>query len=359
MIGIPPASNPAKAPGLWQKLKIAFRAPRFDENGNKIQNARLEKVELNEVRIHTNVDLFAPTGGPISQQEAAMGPIMIQGDHGPVAIRNFTYKLISESKVSVENLTYKSFEGEFKEVSEFASATPKWSGDAKNIDINLAGNEDNYGVVFSGTLVVPTSGTYTFRVGHTGGVKFELNNKVVVENKHYAAQGMLTETVELNAGKYPFTLSNFKSAQWRAPRLGLYVQGEATHRKAFHHYDSYPEQGSSRGPIFVDAESEPRMLRGFVSFAGNGPKLSHTIGVGTPQGMNYVFDLNSANLIGAWRGKFVDATPMWANRGNATFVPRGAVQWTFLNQPLAQLSSQNSPFPENRHKAILPQKDTV
>jgi hypothetical protein len=45
-LGKAPLSNPAKAPGLWQKLKITFHAPRFDAAGKKIANSRFVSVDL-------------------------------------------------------------------------------------------------------------------------------------------------------------------------------------------------------------------------------------------------------------------------------------------------------------------------
>ncbi len=40
-MGKAPLVNAAKAPGLWQKLEVVFKAPRFDASGNKIANARV------------------------------------------------------------------------------------------------------------------------------------------------------------------------------------------------------------------------------------------------------------------------------------------------------------------------------
>ena len=105
----------------------------------------------------------------------------------------------------------------------------------------------------------------------------------------------------------------------------------------------------------ADTALNPRQLIGeilgrpiefYLGFKGKEKRLSHTIGVGTPQGVNFVYDLGSANLVGMWRGDFVDATPMWHNRGNGSFNPRGAVNWTFLNQPIAQLETPDDAFPE-------------
>ena len=87
-MGYAPRQNASRAPGLWQKLKVSFKAPRFDGSGNKTANAVMLKVELNGVLIHDHVELTGPTRGSVSDTEAALGPLRIQGDHGAVAFRN-------------------------------------------------------------------------------------------------------------------------------------------------------------------------------------------------------------------------------------------------------------------------------
>jgi hypothetical protein len=86
--GIAPRLNAAKAPGEWQTLTIRFRAPRFDQQGRKILNARFEKVVLNGKLIHDNVEVAHPTGNVWREKEHARGPLLFQADHGPVAFRN-------------------------------------------------------------------------------------------------------------------------------------------------------------------------------------------------------------------------------------------------------------------------------
>ena len=87
--GIAPRQNASKAPGLWQHIKIAFQAPKFDGSGKKIANARLLSVELNGVTIHENVELWGATRGGYGT-EKAMAPIRLQGDHGSIAFRNIS-----------------------------------------------------------------------------------------------------------------------------------------------------------------------------------------------------------------------------------------------------------------------------
>lgn len=86
-----PRLNAAKAPGQWQKFVIDFRAPKFDDAGKKIANARFVKVTLNGQVIHENVEMKNQTPGGVSGQEHPAGPLMFQGNHGPVAYRNIKY----------------------------------------------------------------------------------------------------------------------------------------------------------------------------------------------------------------------------------------------------------------------------
>lgn len=86
--GFAPRVNACKRPGEWQTLDILFRAPRFDASGKKTANARFLKVVFNEKLIHDNVEVAAPTGHAWHKKEVAVGPLLLQGDHGPVAFRN-------------------------------------------------------------------------------------------------------------------------------------------------------------------------------------------------------------------------------------------------------------------------------
>ena len=90
--GKAPAVNASKAPGEWQSFDITFRAPRFDSNGKKTENARFVKVVHNGQTIHENVEVDGPTRSAAFKDEKPLGPIKLQGDHGPVAFRNLRLK---------------------------------------------------------------------------------------------------------------------------------------------------------------------------------------------------------------------------------------------------------------------------
>ena len=87
----PPAVNASKKPGEWQKYEIHFHAPRF-KDGKKTANAKFLKVILNGKLLHENVEMKGATPGGVDGKEKPKGPLMFQGNHGPVAYRNIVVR---------------------------------------------------------------------------------------------------------------------------------------------------------------------------------------------------------------------------------------------------------------------------
>jgi hypothetical protein len=86
--GSPPRENASRPAGQWQSLQIWFQAPRFDANGKKTANAEFIRVLHNGALIQENVEVDGPTMSGRGTPEGPKGPLMLQGDHGPVAFRN-------------------------------------------------------------------------------------------------------------------------------------------------------------------------------------------------------------------------------------------------------------------------------
>jgi len=90
--GHPPRVNASRPPGHWQTFDVIFRAARFDQSDNKTENARIVRVVHNGVVVHENVELTGPTRAATFSDEKPTGPLMLQGDHGPIAYRNIRIK---------------------------------------------------------------------------------------------------------------------------------------------------------------------------------------------------------------------------------------------------------------------------
>lgn len=98
--GTPPKVNATKAPGEWQTLDITFRAPRLDAAGKKIADPVFEKVLVNGILVQENVSVPGPTRSSPLSTDAATGPLTIQGDHGPIAIRKLRVTSLAETDVT-------------------------------------------------------------------------------------------------------------------------------------------------------------------------------------------------------------------------------------------------------------------
>jgi uncharacterized repeat protein (TIGR03806 family) len=70
-------SNEALPPGQWQLYEITLRSPRYDIDGDKVENARMT-VDWNGVRVHHDVEILDST--PATAPESASA--------GPIGLRN-------------------------------------------------------------------------------------------------------------------------------------------------------------------------------------------------------------------------------------------------------------------------------
>ncbi len=74
---IAPSEQVAKAPGEWQTYDITLIG-------------RMITVVANGKTIISNQEIPGITGGALDSKEGEPGPLMLQGDHGPVEYRNIT-----------------------------------------------------------------------------------------------------------------------------------------------------------------------------------------------------------------------------------------------------------------------------
>lgn len=72
---LPPSEEMAKAPGEWQSFDITLAG-------------RMVTVIVNGKTVICNQEIPGITGGAINSKEGEPGPLLIQGDHGPVDYRN-------------------------------------------------------------------------------------------------------------------------------------------------------------------------------------------------------------------------------------------------------------------------------
>lgn len=106
--------------------------------------------------------------------------------------------------------------------------------------------------------------------------------------------------------------------------------------------DSQERNGAD--PILVAAQVNTT-LRSFMDVPG-GPRVVHAISVGHPDGIHYTYDLDKGSLFQVWRGGFLDATPMWNNRGNGTSRILGSpIHFGVPSLAVGRLADISDPWP--------------
>ena len=336
--GFAPRQNACKAPGLWQSIEIDFEAPRFDASGKKIKNAVFKKVILNGILIQENIEMSGVTRGSIFGKEGPLGPITVQGDHGPVAFKNIRYETYDKPSAKLSNISYQYYEGKFPE-PVIGQAVPLLKGNLAALTQKVIKARNDYLIHYVGDLEIPETDNYSFQTNWTGSGVLKIDGKEYNSGAHWYTDDVLS-TANLAAGKHKFELIHVKDFSWGPKALGVFVKRIGAQIVPLHVRTSLPDP-EPKGLIEVKANSEPVYQRSFTFHQGK--KKTHVIHMGDPSGLSYSYDLKQGALLQTWKGKFLNATQMWLDRGEPqTAEPMGLNVVMDGKFPLV-LSSQAQP----------------
>lgn len=335
--GYAPRQNVSKAPGLWQRLRISFQAPRFDSAGKKIENAKFIRVELNGVIIHEDAELSGPTRGAMSNDERPTGPLRFQGDHGPVAFKNLKITFFDKPRPEFSDVKYSVYRGRFYDTLNLKKLPPEAAGTLRNLSaISIQNVPSEFFIRYTGKINIKEPGEYAFNLAIPGG-----RGILRINNQPLNQQGFRQRaTINLPAGEFPFELLYAKTEDWTNRSLGIAVSGPGIREYSL---GDVLTAGGPADPILVDAPVNT-ILRSFMDMPG-GTRVVHAVSVGSPDKVHYTYDMDRGAIIQIWRGNFLDATPMWYSRGDGSSRPVGAVQ--HFGKPsftLAKLSSIDAPW---------------
>jgi len=345
--GIAPRLNVAKAPGLWQNIKISFQAPRFDAAEKKISNAKILSIILNGVLIHENVELTGPTRGTMLDNEVSKGPLRFQGDHGNVAFRNIKYKSFNQKSLTFKDLKFGVYKGNFRTVADIEKIKPETSGNVALLNWNVSNAENEFAVKYVGKINVPDAGKYTFTAVHGGNTQMKINGVDAFKNGWLNSGESRQVMIDLPAGDVDFEMYYWKADGWLAPALGLYAES-ATIRKQALHYSNSTLVANPTSPIMLNPTTEPVVFRSFMDIreGEKGKRVVHAVSVGNKENIHYTYDLDNAALFQIWKGGFLNTTPMWNDRGDGSSKPMGSLTAFGVAPLLNVLSSATDAWSE-------------
>jgi Domain of Unknown Function (DUF1080) len=313
-----PRQNASRAPGTWQHIRISFQAPRFNATGQKTGNARILKVELNGVLIQDNIELAGPTPGALGNDEVALGPLRLQGNHGSVAFRNIKITPFDSPLPELINLKYALYKSMYTDDTSYLKAKPEVTGNTEKISMNVTLMPPVFLIHFTGKLRIMEPGVYHFGLYISGGRgSLKINNQDVISLGQGSSPG--SGNIILPAGEFPFDLVYSKLVTWNKPVVGLEIAGPGI--RTFRISDANAG-ADHENPILVNATVNT-IIRSFSDI--DSFKVTHAVNVGSPLQINYTYDLDKGMIVQVWRGDFIDASTMWHGRGDGTARPLGMI----------------------------------
>ena len=168
----PPLVNASRPPGVWQSYDIIFRAPRFDDQGKRTEQATVTVLH-NGVLIQNHSKIIGPTNWIQFDEDRhgqTTGPIKLQ-DHGnPVRFRNIWVREITDLTEKAEK-----YPSEAQEMALSADSMQKFTGDYDGFAVRQA--EDKLYLQHLGRKLemMPVNETeFEFRFS-AGRIEFELD----------------------------------------------------------------------------------------------------------------------------------------------------------------------------------------
>jgi plastocyanin len=255
----------------------------------------------------------------------------------------------------LKDLRFAMYLGAWSKLPDFNTLKPHREGVIEDnlIQIKLDDYKNEFGVVYTGGLEVPRTGSYRFYIAGDDGVRLKIDGKTVVEHDGIHPAGEIKEgSVKLDAGRHELRLEYFQKAgdlavfaAWKGasfdvtPLSAWKPEGWESGAKAKKKAD-YP-------PMPLVVKEEPVMYRNFIAGAGN-----RAIAVGYPGGVSLAWSAEQMNLALVWRGAFIDASMHWNSRGGGYQTPLGydAVQPAY-GQPFAVLSAPDAVWPTVQERA--------
>ena len=139
---------------------------------------------------------------PVTPDEIAPYVALVQAQLDP---------LQSASPKTIENLTYKSYQGSWSKLPDFSTLTPTSQGtlDSGLLDLRPAKLDEHFGMVFAGKITAPQTGIYQFKMASDDGSRLTINGTTVIEHDGLHGASTKNGQISLPAGAHSIRVEYF------------------------------------------------------------------------------------------------------------------------------------------------------
>ncbi|MEM9985776.1 MAG: PA14 domain-containing protein, partial [Bacteroidota bacterium] len=298
------------------------------------KSAMLKELSLNGVSIVK--DSIFP-----DQPGQAVAPLRIQVQQGSLGLRELYY-LAGGADQELESLEanvafkpgalhYRYFEGgPWEKLPNFTQLTAVKAGTSDYFKPKqLAQREQQYALVYEGTITVAQAGKYTLGVSSDDGVRVWWDEQVVLEHDGVHGMKEKKKEVEMAPGEHRLKVEYFQGKGGSG--LEMFYEGQDLPRTPLYSPSASTAQAKLDLPPATEIASDefPYVFRAFIAYPSQQNikmplRRTHGVAVGEAQGPHYTVDLSLGSLLTFWRGRFGQAGKLWIGRGESQqFVPLG------------------------------------
>jgi hypothetical protein len=146
------------------------------------------------------------------------------------------------SPKTIENLTYKSYQGSWSKLPDFSTLTPTRQGtlDSGLLDLRPAKLDEHFGMVFEGKIIAPQAGTYQFKMASDDGSRLTINGNTVIEHDGLHGASTKNGQISLTVGAHPIRVEYF--AYGKPNSLQAFWSGPGFDAEALAVVKSNPQQ---------------------------------------------------------------------------------------------------------------------
>ncbi len=127
---------------------------------------------------------------------------------------------VTKDHMPVAGFSY--YEGLWDSLPDFSTLQPVKQGYTGNLSIRAVHPKNSgYGIVYTGNLIIPRSGKYTFSLSSDDGSRLFLRNKLLIDNDGLHGFDAKKATISLRRGRVPFRLEYFQATGGQGLRLML------------------------------------------------------------------------------------------------------------------------------------------
>lgn len=129
-----------------------------------------------------------------------------------------------------DNLAFKYYEGNWDKLPDFSNLVPKLEGTTSGFGVEIGNRNDNFGIVFTGKVIIPKTGEYTLHLGSDDGSRLLIDGRQMVIADGIHAHQFKNASAMLTQGDHQMVVEYFDGSNHNT--LEVLIEGEGLEKQS-------------------------------------------------------------------------------------------------------------------------------